>query len=214
MADFAAAIYGAVAYVMFLCTFVYAIGFVADAPLPKTIDSASGGPLPVSVAIDVVLLGLFAIQHSVMARPWFKRMWAKIVPPPVERSTYDICASATLLLLFWQWRSIVPPVWRVTETTVALSLQIVSGGGWLLVLLSTFALSHFELFGLKQVYVSLRGSTPSAPEFKTPSVYRIVRHPIYLGFLLAFWATPLMTVGHLIFALGTTGYILIGIQLE
>jgi protein-S-isoprenylcysteine O-methyltransferase Ste14 len=214
MAGIAAALYGTSAYVLFLGTFLYAIGFVAGAPLPQTIDSGAAGPLPASIAIDVVLLSVFAIQHSVMARPGFKRRWTRIVPPSVERSTYVVCASLALILLFWQWRAIPATVWQVKGVIIALTLQVISGGGWLLVLLSTFALSHFELFGLKQVYVRLRGRTLPEPEFKVPSLYRLVRHPIYMGFLLAFWATPLMTVGHLLFAVATTGYILIGIQLE
>jgi methanethiol S-methyltransferase len=214
MAGIAIALYGATAYLLFLGSFLYAIGFVAGAPLPKTIDTGTAGPLSASLALDTVLLGLFAVQHSVMARPAFKRLWTRIVPHSVERSTYVICASSALILLFWQWRPIPFPVWKLTGATIALTLQVISGGGWLLVLLSTFALSHFELFGLKQVYVRLRGRTLPAPEFKAPLLYRVVRHPIYLGFLLAFWATPVMTVGHLLFAVATTGYILIGIQLE
>jgi methanethiol S-methyltransferase len=214
MAGIAIALYGATAYLLFLGSFLYAIGFVAGAPLPKTIDTGTAGPLSASLALDAVLLGLFAVQHSVMARPAFKRLWTRIVPHSVERSTYVICASSALILLFWQWRPIPFPIWKPTGATVALTLQVISGGGWLLVLLSTFALSHFELFGLKQVYVRLRGRTLPAPEFKAPLLYRVVRHPIYLGFLLAFWATPVMTVGHLLFAVATTGYILIGIQLE
>jgi protein-S-isoprenylcysteine O-methyltransferase Ste14 len=182
--------------------------------LPKTIDSGAAGPLPASIAIDAALLGLFAIQHSVMARPGLKRLWTRIVPPSVERSTYIICASLALILLFCQWRAIPVLIWKVTGAAIALTLQVISLGGWLLVLLSTFALSHFELFDLKQVYVRLRGKTLPAPEFKAPSLYKVVRHPIYLGFLLAFWATPVMTVGHLLYAVTTTGYILIGIQLE
>lgn len=220
MAGVAAALYGTTAYALSLGTILYAIGFVANLPLlPKTIDSGAVGPsLLASVATDAALLGLFAVQHSVMARPAFKRWWtARIVPTPVERSTYVLFASAALILLFWQWRPIPAPlVWQVTGLggAAALAAQVISGSGWALVLLSTFAISHTELFGLRQVYAWLRRRTLPAPEFRTPALYKLVRHPLYLGFLLAIWAAPTMTAGHLLFAVATTGYILIGIQLE
>ena len=214
MAGFAAVLYGTSIYALFLLTFLYAIGFLGNLPLPKTIDSGEPGELFASMAIDTVLLAVFAVQHSVMARPAFKRWWTRLVPPAVERATYVLFASAALILLYWQWRPLPAPVWDVTDPAAALALQVGSGLGWTLVLLSTFAISHFELFGLQQVYERLRRRDPSATEFKTPSLYRLVRHPIYLGFLLAIWATPRMTEGHLLFALATTGYILIGIQLE
>jgi len=210
-----AALYGTSAYVLFLCTFLYAIGFVANLPLlPKTIDSGDAGPLAASLAINVVLLAVFAVQHSVMARPGFKRWWTRFVPQPVERATYVLFASSALVLLFWQWRPIPAAVWEIPNPAAALALQILSALGWGLVLLSTCLISHFELFGLKQVFEHLFRREPVAPDFKTPFLYKWVRHPIYLGFLLAFWATPQMTAGHLLFAIATTGYILIGIQLE
>lgn len=209
-----AAVYGSAVYALFVGTFLYAIGFVANLPLPKTIDSGPAGPALVSVAVDVALLGLFAFQHSVMARPGFKRLWTRVVPSSVERATYVLFASAVLMSLFWQWRPLPMPVWQVAPGNLALALQVCCGLGWALVLLSTFAINHFELFGLRQVYARLRGRALSDPEFRIPVLYRVVRHPLYLGFILAFWATPIMTVGHLLFAAATTGYILIGIQLE
>lgn len=209
MAALAAVLYGALSYALFLGTFIYAVGFVANLPLPKTIDSGVPGAWPNSVTIDAALLALFAVQHSVMARPWFKRLWTRVVAPSIERSTYVLFASSALVLLFWQWQPMPNLVWQVTTSGAALALRVVSAGGWMLVLLSSFAISHFELFGLRQVL----GKLPM-PEFRTPVLYRIIRHPIYLGFIMAFWATPTMTVGHLVFAVGTAGYILIGIQLE
>ena len=206
-----ALLYGAVSYVIFFVTFLYAIGFVGNIFVPKTIDSGREGPFATSLIIDAVLLGLFAIQHSVMARPAFKKAWTKIVPQVIERSTYVLLSSLLLILLFWQWRPLLGVVWDVRNPTAALVIQIIFFTGWALVLISTFVINHFDLFGLRQVYLYDKYTNLS---FRVVLFYKIVRHPLLLGFMIAFWATPKMTVGHLVFAVATTAYMLIAIQLE
>jgi protein-S-isoprenylcysteine O-methyltransferase Ste14 len=207
-------LYGVLVYLLSFLTLLYTIAFTGNLPVPKAIDTGATASSPAAFAIDVLLLGLFAVQHSVMARPAFKRAWTRFVPHAVERSTYVLFASAALLFLFWQWRPISGVVWSATDSIAIVVLQAIFWAGWGLVLLSTFLINHFELFGLQQVFARLRGKPLPRPEFKTPSLYRWVRHPLYLGLLLAFWATPTMTLGHLLFAIANTGYILIGLSLE
>jgi protein-S-isoprenylcysteine O-methyltransferase Ste14 len=209
----AAVMYGGVCYVVFLGSFLYAAGFVGNLLVPKSIDTGPVVPPGEAVMMNVLLLGLFAVQHSVMARPAFKRWWTRIVPPQVERSTYVLASSLALILLFWLWRPLPGVVWDA-EQPLAAALWVVFGVGWVLVLISTFLIDHFDLFGLRQVILYAKGQPYTPPPFRTPALYRVVRHPIMLGFLVAFWSAPTMTWGHLLFAGMTTAYILVGVFLE
>jgi protein-S-isoprenylcysteine O-methyltransferase Ste14 len=211
-------IYSLASYLVFFCSFLYAVAFIGNDLVPKSIDvgSESGGPEPGlagSIVINVLLLSIFAVQHSVMARPAFKRRWTTIVPAACERTTYVLVSSLLLILVFWQWRPITTTIWRAEGWSATL-LTAIYWLGWLIALMSTYMIDHFELFGLRQAFDGLRGAAARLTAFKTPFLYRVVRHPLMLGFLLAFWATPHMTAGHLLFAVMTTGYILVGVQLE
>jgi methanethiol S-methyltransferase len=214
MSKVTAFLYGAFAYAVFLVSFLYAIGFVEGLLVPKDIDAGPVAPLSQAVIVNLLLMSVFAVQHSVMARPQFKRWWTQFVPKSVERSTYVLLASLALILLFWLWQPIPTVVWQVENPAAAAMIMALSFVGWLLVLFSTFLINHFELFGLHQVVNNMSGRTPPVAQFRTPVLYKVVRHPIYLGFIVAFWAAPVMTVGHLLFAAVTTAYIFVGIALE
>jgi protein-S-isoprenylcysteine O-methyltransferase Ste14 len=206
--------YGTLSYLVFFATFLYAIGFIGNFGVPRTLDGTPNGPLAVAFAIDVALLTLFAVQHSMMARKWFKDWWTRIVPRPLERSTYVLFSSVALILLFWQWRPLGGVVWSIEDPVGRVVLRALFAFGFALVLVSTFLINHFDLFGLRQVWLYLLGRPYSALQFGTPGPYRLVRHPLYVGWLFAFWCTPTMTLAHLLFSVATTGYILIAIQLE
>jgi protein-S-isoprenylcysteine O-methyltransferase Ste14 len=206
--------YGIVAYLIFLGAFLYAIGFVDGVVVPKGIDDGSSDSKAEAIVINLVLLTIFALQHSIMARQPFKRWWTRLIPASIERSTYVLLASLALILVFWQWRAIPTVIWQAENATAASALLALSLLGWLIVLLSSFMINHFELFGVQQVLLNLLGRKSASDSFKTPFLYKFVRHPIYLGFIIAFWATPVMTAGHLLFAAVTTAYIFVGIMLE
>ncbi|WP_441242196.1 methanethiol S-methyltransferase [Tardiphaga sp. 768_D3_N2_1] len=214
MTRLVALLYGLASYAIFFITILYAIGFVDGMMVPKDINAGTQVPWLESVLVNLALMSLFAIQHSVMARKSFKQWWTQYVPASVERSTYVLFASLSLLLLFWQWRPMPALVWQINNPQLAMAMTGLSLIGWVLVFTSTFLINHFELFGVQQVVQNLSDQKPSAPVFRTPLYYKFVRHPIYLGFIIAFWATPMMTVGHLLFAAVTTAYIFVGISLE
>jgi methanethiol S-methyltransferase len=212
---FISLVYGVGVYVFFLATFCYAIAFAGNLWVPKTIDSGAATGVTEAVLVNLALLMVFGLQHSIMARRSFKRWWTTIVSPAVERSTFVLASTLALALLLWQWRPLAEPViWRVENPAAVVAVWVVFWLGWAILLLATFLINHFELFGLRQVFSRLVGREIPESEFRTPLIYRYVRHPIYLGFLLGFYAAPVMTAGHLLFAIGATGYILVGIWFE
>jgi methanethiol S-methyltransferase len=206
--------YGCLAYAAFLCCFLYAIGFLGNFGVPKTIDGVSEASLGMALLVNLGLLTVFALQHSVMARPAFKRWWTQFVPQPAERSTYVLFSSLALFLVFWQWQPMGGVIWNVEHPTGRAVLYGLYAGGWLTVLVTTFLINHFDLFGLRQVWLYMRGQEYTSLKFATPGPYKHVRHPLYVGWLTVFWATPIMTFAHLVFALTTTAYILVAIQFE
>ncbi len=214
MSRFLALLYGAASYAIALATLVYTVGFTTGLIVPKTIDTGIPTPIGIAVAVDACLVLLFAAQHSVMARQGFKAWWTRVIPKSVERSTYVLASSLVLLVLLWQWRPIPAVVWSVTDPAAAHAITAVALLGWILVVASTFLINHFELFGLQQVASNLMGKEVPAPTFRTPLLYKLVRHPLYLGLVIAFWSAPTMTVGHLLFAGLNTVYILVGIMFE
>lgn len=207
-------VYGAAAYVLFLAVFLYSIAFVGNLPVMKTIDSGAQGDLAYSLLINFLLLGVFAVQHSIMARPGFKKWWTQIIPESIERSTFVLLTNLVLILLYWKWQPLTAVVWDVTNATGAMVLTGLFWLGWLIVLASTFMINHFDLFGLRQIYLNLKSEKYSHLPFTTKWLYQFVRHPIMLGFVIAFWSTPRMSVGHLMFAAVTTAYIVVALHLE
>ena len=214
MSGFAVLLYGATSYAVGLATILYTAGFVGNLVVPKSIDSGTPYPLADAVPLNAGLLGLFALQHSVMARPGFKAVWTRYVPEPVERSTYVLLTSGVLALLFWQWRPVPEPVWQVEHEAGVLLLSALSWFGWMIVVLSAAMIGHLDLFGLRQAYLRFKRRAYPTDRFRTPGFYRLVRHPLMLGLIVAFWATPVMSAGHLMFAATATGYILLALPLE
>lgn len=214
MGGLLAVVYGAVSYVIFLMTFLYAIGFVGNFAVPKTIDSGVAGDMLPALVINMALLSVFAVQHSVMARPGFKKVWTRIVPESIERSTYVLLSSLALILIFAYWQPMPNIIWDLSGTPAGLLLYGLFWLGWGMVLVSTFLINHFNLFGLQQVYQRLRNQPQPTLNFVTPLLYKLVRHPIMLGFIIAFWATPAMSMGHLLFAIVTTAYTVVGVLFE
>ncbi len=214
MIRFFALTYGVVSYLLFFVTFLYSVGFVGGFLVPKTMDSGALVPLPEALLVNVLLLGVFALQHSVMARPGFKRWWTQFVPVAIERSTYVLLSSLALILLYWQWRAMPAVIWDVQNEIGRMALWALFWLGWVVVLISTFLISHFDLFGLRQVWMHFRSVDYAPVGFRKVFLYRFVRHPIMLGFIIAFWATPHMSVGHLLFAVATTAYIFIALHFE
>jgi len=206
--------YGSISYLIFFATFLYAIGFIGNFAVPRTLDGPPSGPIVVSFLIDVGLLTLFAVQHSIMARKWFKEWWTRVIPKPLERSTYVLFSSLALILLFWLWRPLGGVVWSIEDPLGRGVVRVLFAFGFALVLLSTFLINHFDLFGLRQVWLYLRGVPYTTLQFGMPGPYRLVRHPLYVGWLFAFWSTPTMTLAHLLFSIATTAYILLAIQFE
>jgi protein-S-isoprenylcysteine O-methyltransferase Ste14 len=206
--------YGGIAYLIFFGTFLYAVGFVSRFIVPKTVDSGAASAPMTALLVNLVLMSIFAVQHSGMARQGFKKLFARFASPAIERSTYVLLASLSLILLFWQWRPMPMTIWNIDDPVLAGIATAGGFAGWLIVLYSTFLISHFELFGLTQVVSHFAGRVVEPMKFKTPGLYRLIRHPIYLGFIIAFWCAPMMTLGHLLFAAVTTAYIFVGIYLE
>jgi protein-S-isoprenylcysteine O-methyltransferase Ste14 len=214
MARFLALVYGVLNYLVFLVVFLYAVGFVGDLVVPRSVDRGPQASAGAAIVVDVLLLGLFAVQHSVMARPAFKRWLTRVVPVDLERSTYVLASNVVLVLLFWLWRPIPMVIWDVTASAGQTVLWALFWIGWVIALASTFMVSHLDLFGLRQVYSTWREQPYTPVGFRATLLYRVVRHPLMLGFVIAFWATPTMTAGHLLFAVATTGYILVAVHLE